>query len=207
MSGRGDDRLHNEGESFPSLQREGMLAYKPGSRQGYNPETHEEVDGMIVPKKPSVMKPTNPKDAVGIRKPRFYSGMSAHVDRLVSIGLMEGAMKYGRHNYRPAAVRGSVYYDATREHLACWWEGEDEDPDSGLPHVIKAICSLYVLADAIITGNLVDDRPPRTVSPRALANKYQPLIDKLFERYPDPKEAYTNLNSAVDSIVKTILEK
>jgi hypothetical protein len=163
--------------------------------------------GMPMPEKPSVKKPTNPKDAVGIRKPRFYSGMSAHVRRLVSIGMMEGAMKYGRHNYRPAAVRGSVYYDATNEHMDCWWEGEDLDPDSGLPHVIKAICSLYVLADAIITGNLVDDRPPRTVSPRDMVNKYQPLIDRLFERYPNPEEAFTHLNSAVDSLVKTEEEK
>lgn len=158
--------------------------------------------GVPLPDKPSVMKPTNPKDAVGIRKPRFYSGMSGHVERLVGIGMLEGAMKYGRHNYRPAAVRSSVYYDATREHLACFWEGEDVDPDSGLPHLIKAICSLFVIADAYITGNMVDDRPPRTVNPRALADQYQPLIDKLFERYPDPKEAYTNLNSAVDSLVK-----
>lgn len=153
------------------------------------------------------IKPTNPKDAVGIRKPRFFSGMSAHVRRLVSIGMMEGAMKYGRHNYRPAAVRASVYYDATNEHLDSWWEGEDIDPDSKLNHVIKAICSLYVLADAIVTGNLVDDRPPRTRDVSEFKAELQPLIDELFRKYPDPKEAFTNLNSAVDSLVKPSEEK
>lgn len=153
------------------------------------------------------LKPTNPKDAVGIRKPRFYSGMSAHVRRLVSIGMMEGAMKYGRHNYRPAAVRASVYYDATNEHLDDWWEGEDIDPDSKLNHVIKAICSLTVLADAIITGNLIDDRPPRTVNVRDIIKQHQPLVDSLFERYPNPKEAYTHLNSSVDSLVNPVEEK
>lgn len=167
----------------------------------------DEHDFNVHQKGVPFMKPTNPKDSIGIRKPRCYHAMSAHVRRLVSIGMMEGAMKYGAFNYRPAAVRGSVYYDATNEHMDCWWEGEDTDPDSGLPHVIKAICSLYVLADAIITGNLVDDRPPRTVSPRDMVNKYQPLIDKLFERYPNPEEAFTHLNSAVDSLVKPAEEK
>ena len=138
-------------------------------------------------------KPTNPKDAVGIRKPRFYSGMSCHVRRLVSIGMMEGAMKYGRHNYRDAGVRASVYYDSTNEHLDDWYEGEDIDPDSDLNHVIKAICSLYVLADAIITGNFVDDRPPRTKKVRDIVKESQPIVDRLFEKYPNPLPAYTEM--------------
>lgn len=146
-------------------------------------------------------KETNPKDAVGIRKPRFFSGLSWHVMRLVSIGMMEGAMKYGRHNYRPAAVRGSVYFDATLEHLTSWYEGEDIDPDSKLNHVIKAIASLMVLADAIVTGNLVDDRPPRTADVSKLKAGLQPLVDDLFNRYPNPVPAYTDIS------VKTGKEK
>lgn len=141
------------------------------------------------------LKPTNPKDAIGIRKPRFFSGLSWHVMRLVSIGMMEGAFKYGRHNYRPSAVRGSVYFDATLEHLTSWYEGEDIDPDSELNHVIKAICSLMVLADAIVTGNLVDDRPPRTRDISQMKAALQPLVNELFKKYPEPKEAFTELNS------------
>lgn len=172
-------------------------------------EEEEEIedDGFITPSIGDVhlksqpvggdnMKPTNPKDAVGIRKPRFYSGMSCHVRRLVSIGMMEGAMKYGRHNYRAAGVRASVYYDATNEHLDDWYEGEDIDPDSKLSHVIKAICSLYVLADAIVTGNLVDDRPPRTMKVRDIVNENQKLVNELFERYPNPEQAFTHLNTS-----------
>lgn len=152
------------------------------------------------------MKPTNPKDAVGIRKPRFFSGISWHVLRLVGIGMMEGAMKYGRHNYRPAAVRASVYFDATLEHLTSWYEGDDIDRDSKLSHIIKAICSLMVLADAEVTGNLVDDRPPRTRNVDELKAELQPLVDELFRKYPDPKEAYTHLNSVVN-VVKTAAKK
>jgi hypothetical protein len=45
-------------------------------------------------------------------------------------------------------------------HLTSWWEGENVDPDSGLSHVTKAIATLTVLRDAMLTGKYSDDRPP-----------------------------------------------
>lgn len=104
-------------------------------------------------------KPSNPKDAVGINKAPA-SVVSQLVMMQVNLAMMEGALKYGRHNYRDAGVRASVYYDATRRHLDAWWEGQDTDPDSKLSHIIKAIASLTVLADGITTGLWEDDRPP-----------------------------------------------
>jgi len=147
------------------------------------------------------LKDTNPKDSIGIRKPRCYHVLSGHVDRLVSIAMMEGAMKYGAHNYRIAGVRASVYYDATREHLDSYWEGETTDPDSGLPHVIKAIASLYVLADAMLQGKCEDDRPPNFFKLADLKAEYQVVVDKLFEKYPNPVGAYTQRE--VDSQMST----
>jgi hypothetical protein len=108
-------------------------------------------------------KPTNPKDAVGIKKAPL-STVSAAVLAEVGVGMLEGALKYGRHNYRGVGVRASVYYDATIRHLFSWWEGEDTDPDSQLSHVTKAICSLVVLRDAMIQGKCEDDRPPRSAN-------------------------------------------
>ena len=85
-------------------------------------------------------KPTNPKDAVGIKKAPM-STVSAAVLAEVGVGMLEGALKYGRHNYRGVGVRASVYYDATIRHLFSWWEGEDTDPDSQLSHEIgRASC-------------------------------------------------------------------
>lgn len=81
----------------------------------------------------------------------------------VGVAMLEGATKYGRHNYRVAGVRSSVYYDAVMRHLIAWWEGEDIDPDSKLSHVTKAITSLVVLRDAMMQGMATDDRPPRSV--------------------------------------------
>jgi hypothetical protein len=91
------------------------------------------------------------------------STVSCAVLAEVGVAMLEGASKYGRHNYRAVGVSASVYYDATLRHLFGWWEGEDIDPDSGLSHVTKAIASLVVLRDAMIQSKFTDDRPPRSV--------------------------------------------
>ncbi len=107
-------------------------------------------------------KLTNPKDAVGVRKLAF-SVLPWRVLYRVALAMMEGALKYGRHNYRAAGVRASVYFDAVvGRHLSSWWEGQDIDPDSGLHHVDKAIAGLMVLRDSMLAGNFTDDRPPST---------------------------------------------
>lgn len=107
-------------------------------------------------------KLTNPKDVIGVRKAAM-SVLPGNVLVDVALGLMEGAAKYGRHNYRGVGVRASVYYDATMRHLLAWWEGEDIDPDSALSHITKAIASLVVLRDAMMQGMCEDDRPPSSV--------------------------------------------
>lgn len=136
-------------------------------------------------------KPTNPKDAVGIRKTP-WSCLPIRVIGEVALALLEGARKYGRHNYRKMGVRSSVYYDATLRHLTAWFEGEDIDPDSGLSHVTKAIASLAVLRDSMIAGNWVDDRPPAcdplwTAAQNAMAAE-------IIDRIPDAKPAFTERN-------------
>lgn len=131
-------------------------------------------------------KPTNPKDACGIRKVP-HSCTSQPVMAEVAVGMLEGALKYGRSNYRVIGVRASVYYDAARRHIDAWWEGEDIDPDSGLSHLAKAMASLMVLRDAQVRGKMNDDRPPGTVGfITALNEKVAELLDK----YPTPKAAY-----------------
>lgn len=106
-------------------------------------------------------KPTNPKDAIGIRKAPL-SCVPMNVVAEIGVGMLEGASKYGRHNYRAIGVRGSVYFDAVQRHLIAWWEGEDTDPDSGMSHVAKALTCLTVLRDAMLQGKFTDDRPPKS---------------------------------------------
>lgn len=138
----------------------------------------------------SFSKPTNPKDAVGIRKVPL-SCVPAPVMMEAAVGMAEGALKYGRHNYRDAGVRASVYFDAAGRHLTAWWEGEDVDPDSGLSHVTKAICSLIVLRDAMIQDKLTDDRPPK--SPEGWMAELNAAVDDLLNKYPNARQAITEL--------------
>ena len=127
-------------------------------------------------------KETNPKDAISTKKPRFYSGLPANVTKEVSIGMMEGAMKYGRHNYRITGVRASVYMDATMGHLLDYWEGQDIDPDSNLHHITKAIASLYVLRDAQLRNMCEDDRPPKS-NVEEQKEYLQAIVDELFNKH------------------------
>lgn len=136
-------------------------------------------------------KDTNPKDAVGVKK-AILSTVSVPVILELGLAMLEGALKYGRHNYRVSGVRASVYYDACMRHMGAWWEGEDTDPDSGLNHVTKAIASLTVLRDAMINDCWVDDRPPR--APEGWLTELNAKAAALIEKYPDPVAAYTETN-------------
>lgn len=144
------------------------------------------VREQATPSPSGVVKPTNPKDVVGIKKSPM-SVISGVVLMEVALGFMEGALKYGRHNYRAAGIRASVYYDATMRHLMQWWEGEDLDPDSGLSHITKAICSLIVLRDAMIQDMITDDRPPK--SPEGWMKGMNEKAARLIEQFPNPVPA------------------
>jgi len=136
-----------------------------------------------------VMKPTNPKDAVGVLKyPMSY--VSAPVLAEMAVGMAEGGHKYGRHNYRVIGVRASIYYDATMRHLMQWWEGEELDPDSGLNHITKALTSLCVLRDAMIQGKFNDDRPPKS---KAWAEDLNARTKALDKKYSEKKASYTEI--------------
>jgi hypothetical protein len=100
----------------------------------------------------------NPKDTIGSTKVPI-SVIPGTVITELALGLAEGAIKYGKYNWRAVGVRYSIYYDATMRHLISHFEGEDLDPDTGLNHITKAISSLTVLRDAMIQGKWTDDRP------------------------------------------------
>ncbi len=133
-------------------------------------------------------KPTNPKDSVGVKKVPF-STVPMPVIAEVGLAMLEGARKYGRHNYRDGGVLASVYFDAALRHLTAWWEGEDLDPESGLSHITKAIASLVVLRDAMRQGVLVDDRPPACSA--GWVERLNAKAAEIVERYPDAKPPYT----------------
>jgi hypothetical protein len=135
-------------------------------------------------------KPTNPKDLMGIRKVSLCC-VSGPVLFETALGMQEGGMKYGRHNYRDEGVAASTYVDAAMRHLFQYWEGEDIDQESGIHHISKAISTLFVLRDAQLNGMCTDDRPirPENVSwLKDLNVKASMLVDK----YPQPEKPYTH---------------
>ncbi len=141
-------------------------------------------------------KPSNPKDAMGVNKVAF-STLSMPVIAEMAVGMTEGGMKYGRHNYRNAGIRASVYYDAAMRHLTAWWEGEDIDKDSGLSHIAKAMTTLMVLRDAQLRDMVTDDRPPSSEEWMGHLNH---LTAALRKKYPNPKPAIT-LNDVPPAMV------
>lgn len=105
----------------------------------------------IAPKDP------NPKDSIGSTKIPMHLWPST-ATLLGAMGLLDGALKYGRSNFRAAPVRASIYYDAACRHLIAWFEGRPCDPDSGLPDLAHALACLAIIVDAEAAGTLIDDR-------------------------------------------------
>lgn len=59
--------------------------------------------------------------------------------------LMYGAVKYGPDNWQHVPEARDRYFGAALRHLLAWREGQLVDPESGLPHLAHAACSLLFL--------------------------------------------------------------
>lgn len=143
-------------------------------------------------------KPTNPKDALGVKKVPLHCIPNGPLLEL-GLAMMEGGRKYGAHNYREMGVRMSTYYDAAMRHLIAWFEGEDIDTDSGVHHITKAIATLFVLRDSMIMGNCEDDRP--IVYPRGINMlEFNKLAEELIEKYPDCVPPFIEVNHGLGAV-------
>lgn len=138
---------------------------------------------------PTHKKPTNPKDRAAVSKP----DLSLFPDTAVlhgALAMIEGDAKYGGYNYRVGGVLASVYVAACRRHLAAWFNGEDEDPDSHVHHLGNALACIAVLIDAMECGVLRDDRPPKC-NVAQLTRSFVEKVKHLQKLYPDGPERYT----------------
>ena len=134
------------------------------------------------------METPNPKDLIGVNKIP-YSCLPAPVVAEVAVAMYEGALKYGRNNYREAKVISSIYLDATKRHMDAFLEGEDIDPDSDIHHLSKAIASLMVLRDGIISDQWIDDRPIQ-ISDKEWMIRLNEKVETLRKKNPKSKEPY-----------------
>lgn len=128
-------------------------------------------------------KDTNPKDAVGMTKLPMHLVPSS-VPVLASMAFLEGALKYGKYNWRIAGVRASIYLDAMHRHLTKLQNGEWADPVTHVPHLASIIACAGIIEDARLCGKLTDDRPP--AAPYGVyVDEYATMIAHLKELFKD----------------------
>ena len=58
-----------------------------------------------------------------------------------------GARKYAPDNWRTVPDARGRYFDAALRHLIAWQQGEQIDPESGLPHLAHAACCVLFLLE------------------------------------------------------------
>ena len=104
------------------------------------------------------MTVVNPKELAGSLKPAIWSVFPRWVSLSVGRVMSVGAAKYGAFNYRESSISASIYEDAIERHLQSWFDGEDNDPETGESHLASVIASCTLLMDAQATGKLSDNR-------------------------------------------------
>jgi hypothetical protein len=79
---------------------------------------------------------------------------------------MYGKAKYAAWNWAKG-MDWSVPYACLLRHMAAWQRGEENDPESGLPHLAHAACNLRMLTLFSRTYPEGDDRPTQWLADRA----------------------------------------
>lgn len=77
-------------------------------------------------------------------KPRF-SLIPVGVLREVIAVFEYGANKYKAWNHLNVSDYRERYYNAAIRHLLAWYVGEENDKESGLPHLAHALCCLFII--------------------------------------------------------------
>jgi hypothetical protein len=135
-------------------------------------------------------KPTNPKDEIASasKVPLHLWPQSATIHG--ALALLAGRQKYGRSNWREAGVRATIYKDALDRHMGLWFEGEDNDDETGLSHLGHALACIAILVDARESGKFVDDRQfpgPGQAKLLAWAGEETKRLIALYADRPAPK--------------------
>jgi hypothetical protein len=133
-----------------------------------------------------MLKPSNPKDALTSLGGKLdLSLFPPSAKAYGALALTEGAIKYGRNNWRACGVRATVYKAALERHLDKWFEGEACDQQTGVPHLANALACLAILIDATESGLLTDDRNYPGGDYPALLERFSPKVLHLHHIFGD----------------------
>ena len=117
------------------------------------------------------------KDTVGIKhdqgKPR-YSLLPEHALPAIVSVLECGAAKYGVDNWRHVENTHDRYYNAAMRHIQAWWQGEQLDQETDLPHLAHAASCLMFLLSLEHSPDILTPPPPTDILTAAthLADMY-----------------------------------
>jgi hypothetical protein len=126
----------------------------------------------------------NPKDVIGSTKLPLNL-WPATATAMGSLGMLDGKLKYGKVNWREKGILLSVYMDAAARHMLQFMEGEECDPDSGLPHLAHLLATIAIIVDARANGKLTDDRPMSSGALRKLVDELTPHVARLTAKHAD----------------------
>lgn len=102
-------------------------------------------------------------------KPEQYAwiptGPLAAVARVYGMG----AQKYDKRNWEKG-YDWSLSYSALQRHVNAFWGGQDNDPESGEPHLAHAVFHCLALMEWMVTHPELDDRA-RPSEPQPLDTK------------------------------------
>lgn len=157
----------------------------------------QDLERITNPKQDETSKPSNPKDIIGSDKLPLHLWPET-ATAMGCLGLLDGMLKYGRNNWRAVGVRPSIYVDALKRHVNAWFdEGEEMDPDSGLPHLAHALACLAIIVDSQATGNMNDDRMIRG-GYRRLVNTLTPHVKRLKDLHKDKSPYHYSIKDNKD---------
>lgn len=94
----------------------------------------------------------NQKSSIGVKydsgkvNPTVLLVVGQALESVVRV-LVFGAKKYGVNNWISVPNAESRYYDAALRHLLADAAGDEDDPESGEPHLAHAACSLMFISD------------------------------------------------------------
>lgn len=133
----------------------------------------------------------NPKDRIGSGKlPLHLWPTTATATGCVA--MLNGALKYGRANWRRVPVKASIYVDACHRHIAAWFEGHETD-EEGVPHLSSALACLAIIVDAQAAGMLIDDRQV-SGGHASLIEALTPHVRRLRERHAGLNPKHWTIN-------------
>lgn len=95
--------------------------------------------------------------------PEFLLGVS----EVLALGAKK---KYAPNRWREG-MEWSRIFGALQRHLLAFWSGDDNDPETGLPHLYHAGCCLMFLAAYAVDSDYegYDDRPYNNLAIREKA--------------------------------------